>query len=290
MMNNITDHHHAYGILRNTTLFHIGNYLRGPTPIWNIQPFQRSFIDKIEEVADEHAFIDPENKKKEMWRRVLNGKGSFFVTDCYLDDRVIARVYYISEQKMESAIKEVDWELWGRIFQVFGKPRSSRWEATIFAMDRPRLFPEEGQLIGPIHINGGAARSCEPNSIIIIRKEEATRVLIHELLHAACTDDMTRKTDDIEGWTEAWAEWFLCAIIAKNNIKFDSLWRKQVAWALAQADECYKRGHIRSINDYGARYIVRRINVWKQLGIIPKYIPRIPEVKSLRFTIIEKSV
>jgi hypothetical protein len=279
------DHHHAYATMRNTTLTHINNYLRGPKPRWEIVPFERNFIDKIGEVADEHAFIDPENKKKAMWRGVLNGKGSFFVSDCYLDNHAIARVYYISEQKMEDAIKEVDWDLWGHIFQVFGKSRGAPWEATVFAIDRPRIFPEKEQLIGPVHINGGAARSCEANSIIIVRKEEATRVLIHELLHAACTDDMSRPTDDIEGWTEAWAEWFLCAVVARTREQFDSLWRKQVAWALAQADKCFKRGHIRSIEDYGARYIVRRIHIWKQLGIIPKHLPKAPIVDSLRFTI-----
>lgn len=273
---------HAYMTMRNTTLSHIKAVLRSPAPQWEVLPIEPAYIERISEAADEHAFIDPENKKGAMWRAVLNGRGSFFVADCG-----IARVYWISELPIEEAQEEVDWDLWGRIFQAFGKARSARWEAVVFAMDRPRVFPEEGQLIGPAHINGGAARSCVPNSILIVRKEEATRVLIHELLHAGCTDDMSRPTDDIEGWTEAWAEWFLCALVSDTQHKFDVLWRKQVAWALAQADKCYKRGHIRSIEDYGARYIVRRIHVWRRLGIIPKYLPRAPRVYSLRFTIDE---
>ena len=273
---------HAYMTMRNTTLSHIRGFFRSPAPQWETLPIEREHIDRISDVADEHAFIDPENKKREMWRKVLNGSGSFFVVDCG-----IARVYWVSEQSMEKAVEEVDWELWWRVFQAFGKPRAARWEAVVFATDRPRLFPEEGQLIGPAHINGGAARSCVPNSILIVRKEEATRVLIHELLHAGCTDNMSRSTDDIEGWTEAWAEWFLCALVAGTPHQFDVLWGKQVVWALAQADKCFKRGHIRSIDDYGARYIVRRINVWKRLGIIPQHLPRAPRVDSLRFTIEE---
>jgi hypothetical protein len=273
---------HAYMTMRNTTLSHIRGILRSPAPVWEYLPIERVHIDRISEVADEHAFIDPENKKREMWRAVLNGRGSFFVADCG-----IARVYWVSEQPMEKAVEEVDWDLWGRVFQAFGKARAARWEAVVFAMDRPRLFPEEGQLIGPVHINGGAARSCVPNSILIVRKEEATRVLIHELLHAGCTDNMNRTTEDTEGWTEAWAEWFLCALVAGTQHEFDVLWGKQVAWAVAQADKCFKRGHIRSIDDYGARYIVRRIHVWKRLGIIPEHLPRAPRVDSLRFTLAE---
>jgi hypothetical protein len=273
---------HAYGTMRNSTMTHIRAVFRSPAPRWEILPIEREHIDRISEVADEHAFIDPENKKRAMWRGALNGAGSFFVADCG-----IARVYWVSELALDMAMKEVNWDLWGRIFQAFGQPRASRWEAVVFAMDRPRVFPEEGQLIGPVHINGGAARSCVPNSILIIRKEEATRVLVHELLHAGCTDNLLRETDDIEGWTEAWAEWFLCALVASTREEFDVLWRKQVAWALAQADKCYKRGHIRSIDDYGARYIVRRIHVWRRLGIIPPHLPRAPRVYSLRFTLEE---
>jgi hypothetical protein len=269
--------------MRNATLSHIKGLLRSPAQAWEYMPIGREEIDRIQEAADEHAFIDPENKKREMWRGVLNGRGSFFVKDC-----VTARVYWISEEPMEKAVDEVDWELWGRAFQAFGKVRGGRrWEAVVFAMDRPRVFPEEGQLIGPVHINGGAARSCVPNSILIVRKEEATRVLVHELLHAGCTDNMSRAVDDVEGWTEAWAEWFLCALVAGTQQEFDSLWRRQVAWALAQADKCFKRGHIRSIEDYGARYIVLRIHVWKRLGIIPGHLPRAPRVDSLRFTLEE---
>jgi hypothetical protein len=273
---------HAYMTMRNTTLSHIKAVLKSPALIWKYLQIEREYIDRISEVADEHAFIDPENKKRKMWQEVLNGRGSFFVADCGL-----ARIYWISEQTLDKALNEVNWELWGRIIQSFGKSRGSRWEAVVFAMNHPRIFPEKGQLIGPVHINGGAARPCVPNSILIIRKEEATRVLIHELLHAGCTDTMTRTTNDIEGWTEAWAEWFLCALVSRTQHEFDVLWKKQVAWALAQADKCFKRGHIHNIEDYGARYIVLRIHVWKRLGIIPEHLPKVPKVNSLRFTLAE---
>jgi hypothetical protein len=268
---------HTYGLMRNTTLSQMKS--GAPAPTWKFLPFSRKYIDHISEVADEPAFIDPENKKKDMWKATLNGRGSFFVCECEY-----ARIYYVSEQSMDEAVKEVPLNLWGRIFQAFTKGNQF-WQVVIFAANRPRVFPEKGQLIGPVHINGGAAKSCMPDSILIIRKEEATRVLVHELLHAACTDDLSKPVDDIEGWTEAWAEWFLCALVAKNRYDFDHLWKKQVAWALAQADKCYKRGHIKSIEDYGARYIVRRINVWKRLGMIPIGLPRAPVVDSLRFTI-----
>ena len=131
---------HTYGLMRNTTL----SQMKVAAPVqWRFLPFAREYIDHISEVADEHAFIDPENKKKVMWRSVLNGHGSFFVCECDF-----ARVYYVSEQPMDKATKEVPWDLWGKAFQIFSKKAGRpRWEVVIFAADRPREFPQKGQLI-----------------------------------------------------------------------------------------------------------------------------------------------
>ena len=123
----------VYMTMRSTTLSHILPVLKTPPLTWQILPFKREYIDKITEVAEEHAFIDPENKKRDMWRRVLNGGGSFFVAET--DN---ARIYYISESYMDEAKAEVPWDLWARIFQLFGN-KKQRWEATIFAADRPRF-------------------------------------------------------------------------------------------------------------------------------------------------------
>ena len=51
-----------YTTMRSTTLSHILPVLKTQPPTWQILPFKREYIDRITEVAEEHAFIDPENK------------------------------------------------------------------------------------------------------------------------------------------------------------------------------------------------------------------------------------
>ena len=62
-------------------------------------------------------------------------------------------------------------------------------------IDRPRAYsyssaPGPGFVISPMHINGGVtfATPGQPPRIVVYRREDATKVLVHELVHAAGID------------------------------------------------------------------------------------------------------
>jgi len=154
--------------------------------------------------------------------------------------------------------KQLDsiWDLWGRILRLFGLHNV---RIVWFAHPKPRLFPLKGQIIGPVHVNGGYCMPCNPNTIIIYRKEDAARVLIHELLHAACTDDKKKDIQDIEAETEAWAELWLAQLIGGPNG-----WKKQRRWMRIQNIELAERGIIRG--SYPWRYTIGKELVWDKWG------------------------
>jgi hypothetical protein len=280
-----------------------------PEPSWEAVTADAAMFDYIRQRAEEPAFVDPANTRSEMYAALQQGHASVVVRECTcsLGQNASwgARVVYVSESPYPAvAAAEVPWSTWGRIFQLFGPPRGGgssdsysksigkprsgapRWEVIVFASSRKREFPPEGTLLAPEHINGGSAYRCEPSSILIVRREEMTRVLIHELLHAGCTDNPNLTVPQIEAQTEAWAEWFLTAIMARGlQPRFCELWPRQVAYAEKQAAMCLERKNIQNTQDYGCRYITDRIQAWKDLGLYPTCPkPTSVKVNTLRFS------
>ncbi len=277
-------------LIAETTLKSIRDVFASPAPIWIAQPFDASMRDYISRRAQEPAFVDPHNTRSELYSALLQGQASVVIRECEY-----AHVIYVSESPYPAvAAAEVPWDTWGRIFQAFSAPPGSssreqkKWRVIVFGSNKKREFPPEGTLLGPEHINGGSAYRCEPSSILIVRKEEMTRVLIHELFHAACSDDMTQDVQEVEAHTEAWAEFMLAAIMSRGmQPRFCKLWPHQVAYAEKQAAMCRSRGHIRDPKDYGCRYLTMRIDAWHKEGLYPTCpLPPASKVKvnTLRFT------
>jgi hypothetical protein len=155
------------------------------------------------------------------------------------------------------------WAIWARIFQLFG-PHG--WRVGFFPDRTPRILPEPGTPIGPAHVNGGYAMPCQPNTIIIYRLEEATRVLIHELFHAACCDrDLA--LEDKEAETESWAELTLIAFLAMGNPRrARELFQIQLRW-MGEVHATLRRFHtIQGPNDYVWRYTIGREQAYARLG------------------------
>lgn len=172
-------------------------------------------------------------------------------------------------------------ETWGRIFQLFGR---QSWRVGFFPYLSKRILPEPGQPIGPEHVNGGYAYPCKPNSIIIYRKEEATRVLIHELFHAACCDrDLELPQKEAE--TEAWAEWLIVALAAKGNQqKGAQLFQDQLNWMAATHATLRRFYGITGPDDYAWRYTIGREEAYCRLGVkVPQSRIQKPRT-SVRFT------
>ena len=173
------------------------------------------------------------------------------------------------------------WSTWARIFQMFG-PHG--WRVGFFPSEFVRELPELGQPVGPAHVNGGYAMPCKPDSIIIYRKEEATRVLIHELFHAACCD-RELCLEDKEAETESWAELVLIAFIAKGNKqKARELFQKQLHWMGEIHATLVQYYGIKGPEDYVWRYTIGREASYIRLGCeVPRVAIRKPR-KSNRLT------
>ena len=194
-----------------------------------------------------------------------------------------ARVVILRENKNQN--EEYPWGIWARIFQWFGNPKDGGiWQIYLYSSDVKRVLPSDGP-IGAEHLNGGYTYPCRGDCIVIYRYEEATRVLVHELLHAACTDDQNKQVELREAATEAWAELFLVALMSKGSAKkAHQLWKVQDHYIQDLNYTVRNFHHVNKPEDYGSRYTILREDVFKQFGVKldPNYKPK--RVTISRFT------
>ncbi len=165
----------------------------------------------------------------------------------------------------------VPWQTWSLIFELFSGNLQSQIRIVWFASPQERILSPLGQPLGPENVNGGYTIPCSPDTIIIYRKEEATRVLIHELYHASCTDrDLPIEFKEAE--TESWAELALVAIASKGNSKkAEELWKKQANWIANTNKKLINYYNITDPSKYVWRYTVGREQALQRLGItLPK--------------------
>lgn len=231
--------------------------------------------------------FDPLNLREQVFKDLRAGKA-----------KLVCRVGLSPPAKILAVVypeTKIPWELFGRIFSAVGPSRKassakpSAWRVIWFAHPRKREFPEQkeaeaeaepqantlnaslhtrqAEVIQPLHVNGGYAYACQPETIVIYREEEAARVLVHELLHAACTDDMKNPEEMREVLTESWAELFLIAVLAKGSLtKAKKLWRMQAQWIIDQETVLKGYGVLTPLN-YAWRYTVGRREVMEGMGL-----------------------
>lgn len=202
--------------------------------------------------AKRDSQFDPLQLRPNLFAKVKRGEAQILCQSCDY-----AKVLWI--QETNSGI-EPPWEEWGRVFQWLGhSPTEEKWTVYWFPAHIKRVLPLKGHAVGPESINGGYCFPCQPASIVVYRFEEATRVLIHEVLHAACTDPPNAPLPIKEATTETWAELFLVALCSKGNYeKAKELWRLQSQWIANQNDALEKHHHVKSPDDYAWRYTVGR--------------------------------
>ncbi len=199
---------------------------------------------------------------------------------------VKAKVLIITPRGQRPAIP---WGLWSKIFLAFGQCKGqSMWRVVLYATSAKRRFPPKGQQPGQEHVNGGYAIPNHPDSIVIYREEECTRVLVHELLHACGSDDFNKPEETREVLTESWAELFLIAIQAHGSVrKAKQLWKEQAQWVANQEFVLRNEHDVNFPSDYAWRYTVGRRDVFRDLGLslpAPSPFPRAALMNSLRFT------
>lgn len=138
--------------------------------------------------------------------------------------------------------------------------------------------------LNPGHINGGYTIPCNPRQIVLYRKEEVERVLLHELSHAACLDDMKESLEMREARTEFWAELWLVALFSKGSYaRAKLLWKHQAYWIVDQNAILRMVYQVRGPQDYVWRYTVAREIIADQLRISMP-VPSITRSRSLRLS------
>lgn len=230
----------------------------------------------LKEEALGQSDFDPLQVRKNYWNMLVSGHAELHCKSC-----IYAKVLYIVPKGKQI---EPPWELWGRLFQWLGPSSKGKWRCFWFPANIPRVLPPLGKPVGPEHVNGGYSYACTPDRIVIYRKEEATRVLAHEMLHSACLD----RTDSIlplrEADIETWAELYLVALCSGGSErKAKELWAKQSQW-MSNLNNLLRGSYgVKSPSDYAWRYTVGREVVLPFLKLeLPEAQPH--RTKSCRLT------
>ncbi len=250
-------------------------YQNQPEVVWIDDRITPDEMKKLKEESAGDTTFDKLNLRSNLWLAYTKGEAEIFVKSC-IHGRVITLVRRGHQPFMPL-------KFWGRILQAFALPPVRIFW---FASEIPRELPTEGMEVGPESVNGGYTYPCSTDAIIVYREEEATRVLIHELLHAACTDNARLPIELREAKTETYAELFLIGLVSRGKIQLArKLWRIQASW-MQEVNEKLVRFHkVRSIKDYSARYTLARIEELQALGItLPPFTGKVRAGGSARLT------
>lgn len=205
--------------------------------------------------------FDVNNLKRAVLDDYTSGKARLVCKTCSYAPYVAPYGAYAKILALVYPDTVIPWDQLALIFKAVNKSKPFR--VVWFASKKERLFPAMGKP-DKGNVNGGYTLPCDTKSIVIYREQEFCRVLIHELLHATCTDT---KTDiaEVEADTEAWAELFWVAILSKGNKRVAArLWAKQAQWISNQ--EYSLRGITQE--DYIWRYTLGRRKALQELGIV----------------------
>ena len=260
-------------ILRNVRHVHQRKFY------WHTEPLTQE--EKEEVIAKAENAYDTNGYSKVLLQGLKNGSTHVTKYVCMEGSKVLGTILYV---KPRATSYEPDWAVWGRSFALLSPHKYVR--VVYYSNPQPRISPDPEKPVGPEHINGGLTIQCNAQEIVIYRREEDTRVLIHELLHASCSDPYDTPTTTIESNTEAWAEIIYCAIMAKGiPTSFDTFFHKQLIHAEKQMQSLEKYHGVKSPGDYAWRYYNGKREVWKSLGIVlPKLGPLRNPIQSLRMT------
>jgi hypothetical protein len=207
----------------------------------------------VKSYAEEPSNFDGDNYRQDMY---ATGQ----LSGVAIGMHIIYIIGHFTQKDME-AIK-----LWGHILQALQPLK--QYIVYWFLSDEKRIFPSKGQKVGPTNINGGYCQACRPETIVIYRREDATRVFIHEMMHAACLDDHSRPLPAVEAETEAWAEVFYAMLMAKEyGLSPAAAWNIQSSWSSSQNKRLREDFGVNSPTDYAWRYTVGKEAVWRRWNL-----------------------
>jgi hypothetical protein len=224
--------------------------------------------------------FDSNNLRNQVLRDLQAKRAKLITKTCRLG-KVLAVVYPDQEAR-------IPWDIFAKIFAAFGPSHGKPWRFVWFANKNPRILPATAEKPEAGHMNGGYTYPCDPSAVVVYREEEVARVLVHELLHAACTDAKDDMIELVEAKTETWAEIFLIAILSAGKPRlFAQLWKIQAQW-IADQEYVLRNDHgVQNPTDYAWRYTLGRRFVLEGFGLGlpgPSADPRANIGGSMRFT------
>ena len=222
-----------------------------PPPNWKASQITPADLQMIDKQADGGAF-DTLQLRKQMNEAVADGRAQIFAKESD-----VGRIITITDETNDPTPHEI----WGRLMRIYSS-KNQKPQILWFASRHVRTFPSKGQPLKPEHINGGYCMACDPGTVVIYRREDATRVLIHELLHGFCTDKPltnTYKVEHLETETEAWAEIILSAareVGIASPAPLPHALTAQLQWVALQNIRLRNEHGVKSPSDYGWRYTI----------------------------------
>jgi len=250
-------------------------------PIWSsdrhLTPTEEGYLRK--ECTTESEF-DPYNRRRAMYHNMLNGGATVLKKVCPYGT-VIVILEHLAQQD------DIPWDLWARILRIYTEDGHPPFTVYVLANTHLRTFPSPGRHpITSININGGYTYSCNRQAIIIYRAEDATRVLLHELMHSCCLDNPVLGVDRVEAATEAWAELIYVGLLSQGKGReFSTLLHMQSDWMIKQ--NAIVKKHMKDPNsmEFPWRYTIGKEELWRKWNILRESpLARVSVGNSLRLT------
>jgi hypothetical protein len=231
-------------------------------PAWEHKPISVDDIIFLKGECEKESEFDPHNKRKHMLRNLANQKAIVMNVSCKY-----GQVFAAFEEGLTA--KDVPWGLWGRILRMYSEAGSTPFKIFLLANDHLREFPPNTETITPHNINGGYTYRCNRETIVIYRAEDATRVLLHELMHSCCADKPENGIDIMEAETEAWAELMYIGVISQGKkYIFNDLLKRQSEWMRKQNEEVRKHMKNPESQEFPWRYTIGKQEVWERWDIL----------------------
>jgi len=252
---------------------------------WSDAPMTAAMAATLERECTGPSAFDQLESRKTFHAKFKAGHIQPIVRTCLVEDAPVGTVVALLDSKEED--HDIPWPLWGKILALFKRPGNKPYTVYFCAHPALRQFPAHSHPTQPLHINGGYTYPCSHEAIVIYRAEDATRVLIHELFHAACCDNPRQSLEQREAETEAWAELFWCGFmnVGLGDLKgLKSLVKRQAAWMVSQNERLRRDSHVApGPQGFPWRYTAGKEAVWRRWGLLQGAVQGHP-VDSLRLT------
>jgi hypothetical protein len=248
-------------------------------PVFKPGDFTADDMKFLRDECTKKSEFDPYNKRFQMYMKFMSGDYPVHVKE-YEYGKIITIIPSLD------IVNDIPWGLWGRILRIYSEQIDDKFRVFFLPDSSLREFPEIPYPITPSNINGGYTYSCNKTTIMVYRAEDATRVLIHELLHACCLDKHENGVDIVESETEAWAELIYIGLISEGKkYIFNSLLQRQSEYMRKQNKKVQEYITPNSM-DFPWRYTIGKEEVWKRWGILVEQnaVPYIRVGNSLRLT------